>query len=127
MIVSFVVAISGCISDNTSTTQSTTTSNTSAANDLLEKGNVRMTDGEIYIDNQLVGTYTIVSKPPAESADVEKRTWNGKRVEIVDFSGSGKYMDYYTQYNGEWVKMSIDTTLSSTALEITNDIYTAMG
>lgn len=86
-----------------------------------------MANGDIYVDNQLVGTYTIVSKPPAESADVEYRTWNGKRTEVVDFAGTGKYMDYYTQYNGQWVKMSIDTTLSNTALEITNDIYTAMG
>lgn len=131
MVVSFVVALSGCISDssNTSTKPSTTSSNTTstaAANVLLEKGNVKMANGDIYADNQLVGTYAIVSKPPAESADVDYRTWNGKRTEVVDYSGTGDYLDYYTQYNGQWVKMSIDTTLSSTALEITNDIYTAM-
>ena len=72
-----------------------------------------MANGNIYVDNQLVGTYKIVTKPPAESADVEYRTWQGTRVEVVDFRGTGKYMDYYTQYNGKWVKMSIDTTLST--------------
>jgi hypothetical protein len=94
---------------------------------LLKKGNVKLADGNIYVNNELVGTYEIVSEPPAESENVEKRKWNNKRVEIVDFRGSeADPLDYYTQYNGEWIKMSIYTNLSKTSLEITNEIYKAM-
>lgn len=126
-------------SSNNNTTQTSQVNNTSVSTTptptkqtpvddevLLDKSNVRMANGVIYVDNKVVGTYTIVSSPPAVSADVDKRTWRDKRVEYVDFSGTGKYMDYYTQFNGQWIKLSIDTTLSSTGLEITNDIYTAM-
>lgn len=109
-----------------STSVATNTPATPSDNVLLAKGNVRMANGVIYVDNKVVGTYTIVSSPPAVSEDVDKRTWRDKRVEIVDFSGTGKYLDYYTQYNGQWIKLSIDTSLSQSALEITDDIYTAM-
>lgn len=114
--------------NNTSVSTTPTPTNQTPVDDevLLDKSNVRMANGVIYVDNKVVGTYTIVSSPPAVSEDVDKRTWRDKRVEYVDFSGTGKYMDYYTQFNGQWIKLSIDTTLSSTALEITNDIYTAM-
>ena len=131
-----VIAASGCTSTPSSNDSNSQVNNTptpapapapAAEQVLLEKGNVKMANGNIYVDNQLVGTYKIVTKPPAKSADVDYRTWQGTRVEVVDFSGTGNYLDYYTQYNGKWVKMSIDTTQSKTALEITNDIYTAMG
>lgn len=108
------------------TVNTTTATSTTSSDVLLAKGNVRMANGVIYLDNKVVGTYTIVSSPPAVSEDVDKRTWRDKRVEIVDFSGTGKYLDYYTQYNGQWIKLSIDTSLSQSALEITDDIYTAM-
>lgn len=137
-----IIAISGMFASdkNTATTVSSytapTTANTTtstpvtttaaAADILLTKGNVKMANGDIYVDNKLVGTYSKVSSPPNVSEDVDKRTWRDKRVEIVDFSTSGKYLDYYTQYNGDWIKLSIDTTLSQSALEITDEIYTAM-
>ena len=113
--------------NTTATTPATTSSSTSSDNVLLDNRNVKMANGVIYVDNKVVGTYKTVSSPPAVSDDVDKRTWRDKRVEIVDFSPSdSKYLDYYTQYNGEWIKLSIDTTLQQSALEITDDIYTAM-
>lgn len=114
---------------NTTTTAPATTSTSKASdNVVLDKGNVRMANGVIYVNDKVVGTYKMVSSPPAVSDDVDKRTWRNTRVEIVDFSSSdSKYLDYYTQYNGNWIKLSIDTTLPQSALEITDDIYTAMG
>jgi len=117
--------------NNTATStqpKSTPTDNTAkpADNVLLEKNNVRMVNGIIYIGSEEVGTYKTVSSPPAVSQDVEKRMWRDKRVEYVDFSSTGQYTDYYTQYNGQWLKLSIDTTASIIPLEITDAIYTAM-
>lgn len=86
-----------------------------------------MVDGKIYVDNELAGTYTIVKNVPAESDNVEKRLWKNKRVEIVDYSGSeSDPLDYYTEFNNQWIKMSIYTNLSRTSLDITDEIYKAM-
>lgn len=96
-------------------------------NILLEKDNVKMADGQIYVDNELVGTYEIVSKPPSVSKDVDKRLWRNTRVEIVDFRGAeNDPLHYYTQYNGKWVKMAIYNNLSKMPIQITDEIYKAM-
>lgn len=137
-----IVTISGCTESENTTNVSNYTktpqhNDTSIKNDskekaashvLLEKNNVKMANGKIYVDNEVVGTYTNVNEPPTESADVEKRLWNNKRVEIIDYSGSeSDPLTYYTEYNGEWIKMRIYTDLSKTPLELTDDIYNAMG
>lgn len=94
---------------------------------LLEKDNVKMADGKIYVDDELVGTYEIVSKPPSVSKDVDKRLWRNTRVEIVDFRGAeSDPLHYYTQYNGKWVKMAIYNNLSKIPIQITDEIYKAM-
>jgi len=96
-------------------------------NVLLDKGNVKLVNGDIYVDNQVIGTYSIVKSPPSVGEGVDKRTWKNSRIEIVDFAGSqGDTTDYYTQYKGQWVKLTVKNNLDRTTLELTDDIYTAM-